>query len=255
MTVSPSDLNQSHKKRPSLDDIRACQPRPMSEGIFGFFERQGSLPISWFLVQTPVSANQITVVWWAVGILGALLLSTGQYFLALPGALLFLLVLILDDVDGEVARYKKTQSLVGVYLDLVGHNVVKSALFVGMSLGCYGTQPALWIIFLGISASLTLVIADNMRFYRTYLLERNNIQPIPSAARGKLRRNLSRLQTIWRSQGLYLSTVLGALTGGLIWVLIFYGLATPVWMLIVLLRSSREFGAITTPGKDGVLED
>jgi phosphatidylglycerophosphate synthase len=248
----PADSLNAGKKRPTLDNIRACQPEPMSEGIMGLVERKGSLYITWLMVQTPITPNQITSLWIVVGIGGACLLATGQYLLSLIGALLYLLVLVLDDVDGEVARYKNTKSLLGIYLDLIGHNIVKALLFTGMSLGVYWKHPELWVVLLGILASLSLTVADNLRFYHLYLLNLNHLQSPKHALRSRFYRLAAKLENLWRSQGLYLMTLIAAITGTLTWLLIFYSIMNPVWMFIVLIRKSRELITLSAAGCSGV---
>ena len=51
---------------------------------------------------------------------GAILLATPPAWLALGGAALLLAYHLLDKVDGDVARYRGTFSIVGVYMDESG---------------------------------------------------------------------------------------------------------------------------------------
>src|SRR3954469_13717316 len=50
------------------------------------------------------------------------------------GALLIQLYLLLDCVDGELARWRKQTSTVGVYLDRVGHYLSEATLLVGFGI-------------------------------------------------------------------------------------------------------------------------
>lgn len=50
------------------------------------------------------------------------------------GALLIQVYLLLDCVDGEVARWRRQTSLTGVYLDRVGHYMSEAALLTGLGL-------------------------------------------------------------------------------------------------------------------------
>ena len=68
---------------------------------------------------------------------GALLLSWSGYWPHLIGALLFLLCIIVDGVDGEVARLKLQETRFGHLLDVVTDNFVHLAIFARIALGLY----------------------------------------------------------------------------------------------------------------------
>jgi len=230
--------------RPSLKDIRLAQPAPMSEGYIGLLYRQFSLPVTWLLVQTPVSANQISVLWLILGLLGVALLASGNYLLAIAGALLLQLVAVLDRVDGEVARYKHSQSMLGLFWDLAGHIFIKSFLFIGISLGVYRSHPDITVILLGISGASSLIIGYSLRFYKTYVFQKNGLQVSKRApARGLFNKFLRKLEHLWWTLGLFGIVLAGAVTNHLFDVLIFYGIATPFWALSVLFRTAREVHA------------
>ncbi|MBS3152084.1 CDP-alcohol phosphatidyltransferase family protein [Candidatus Woesearchaeota archaeon] len=64
--------------------------------------------ISWVLVHTPITANQVSAFWASLVIVSSVLIFFNNYLL---GGFLFGLAAILDYVDGEIARYNKTKSL------------------------------------------------------------------------------------------------------------------------------------------------
>lgn len=247
MTTPMTDSSQGRRDRkqvqdrPSLQELRAAQRLPMSEGYSGLLYRQFSLPLTWLLVQAPVTANQLSILWAILGLVAAGLMATGAYGWMLLGALLLQLVAVLDRVDGEVARYKNAQSLVGVFWDFAGHIIIKSFLFVGISLGIYRNRPDLYVIFLGVSASAFLIIGLNVRFYQRYVLLKHHL-PIPAkpAARNIVHKLLQKLENLWWTLGLFGVVLAGALLNQLYYVLAFYGITTPVWALTVLLRAARE---------------
>src|SRR5690348_2394122 len=59
------------------------------------------------------------------------------YWMRFLGALLFLLSITVDGVDGELARLTMTESNFGGMLDMVTDNVVHVALFIAIFIGCY----------------------------------------------------------------------------------------------------------------------
>ncbi|MBU1706410.1 CDP-alcohol phosphatidyltransferase family protein, partial [bacterium] len=86
--------------------------------------RRISIYFTWLLLHTPLSANQVTVLQIIVGVIGSLLLIPPNYGWNLLGILLLQFGYVLDCCDGEVARYRKQSSVGGVFLDLIGHEIV-----------------------------------------------------------------------------------------------------------------------------------
>ncbi|MGA2405003.1 MAG: CDP-alcohol phosphatidyltransferase family protein [Syntrophobacteraceae bacterium] len=119
--------------------------------------------ISRRLACTDISPNQITLVGMSTGLFGAFCLSRAGYGIQLFGSLLFVLCIIIDGVDGEVARLKLRESLFGHYLDVTTDNIVHAAVFVGIAFGLYhntgdpGYIRALWFMMGGLLLCLISV--------------------------------------------------------------------------------------------------
>ncbi len=128
------------------------------------YMREISLRWTRHLVTTRITANQLTYLMVLAGVAaGAALLVPGVPG-AVAAALLIQLYLLLDCVDGEVARWRATTSVTGVYLDRVGHYLAEAALLVGFGLRAAGVlggeEPApnwLWA-FLGTVAALGAIL-------------------------------------------------------------------------------------------------
>jgi phosphatidylglycerophosphate synthase len=116
------------------------------------FDRRISQFISKRLAHTNISPNQITLVGMIIGLIGALLLSRPGYWPKFIGSLLFVVCVIVDGVDGEVARLKLKESRFGHYLDIVTDNIVHVAVFAGIAFGLYhdtgnlGYLHFLWVL-------------------------------------------------------------------------------------------------------------
>ena len=111
-----------------------------------------SAPITYLLVRTPISANQVTVIQEIIGTIGAIMLAVPSIKIMLLGIFLIQFGFILDCVDGEVARYKGQSSVRGVFLDLIGHQIVIPFYIFFTSLGVFvrtGQIDALVVGFLG----------------------------------------------------------------------------------------------------------
>ncbi|MFF2042131.1 CDP-alcohol phosphatidyltransferase family protein [Kitasatospora sp. NPDC058170] len=86
---------------------------------------------------TAITPNGLTYLMMFTGILAGAALVVPGITGAILGALLIQVYLLLDCVDGEVARWRRQTSLTGVYLDRVGHYMSEAALLTGLGLrGC-----------------------------------------------------------------------------------------------------------------------
>jgi len=82
---------------------------------------QAATPIIKVLLKTSVTGNQVTIFWVSLGVFSCLLLSLGQYWVTVAAVVLLHLHLVLDYVDGPIARARKQTSLRGIYIERVGH--------------------------------------------------------------------------------------------------------------------------------------
>jgi phosphatidylglycerophosphate synthase len=128
------------------------------------YMREISLRWTRHLVATRITANQLTYLMVLAGVAaGAALLVPGVAG-AVAAALLIQLYLLLDCVDGEVARWRATTSVTGVYLDRVGHYLAEAALLVGLGLraadlfGSQGPAPDWLWAFLGAVGALGAIL-------------------------------------------------------------------------------------------------
>jgi len=95
------------------------------------YMREISLRCTRYLLNSPLSANQYTGLMIVAGMAAGVALLVPGLAGAILGALLIQLYLLLDCVDGELARWRKQTSITGVYLDRVGHYLSEAALLVG----------------------------------------------------------------------------------------------------------------------------
>jgi phosphatidylglycerophosphate synthase len=122
------------------------------------YMRELSLRIDRHLVHTSVTPNQLTYAMTVFGVLAAPALLVPGIPGAVLGVLMVQLYLLLDCVDGEIARWKKQFSLAGVYLDRVGAYLCDAAVLVGFGLRAadpWGQGRIDWLwAFLGTLAAL-----------------------------------------------------------------------------------------------------
>ncbi|OQA26823.1 MAG: CDP-alcohol phosphatidyltransferase [Chloroflexi bacterium ADurb.Bin344] len=123
--------------------------------------RDAALPMTWLLLHTGVSANQVTFFSFLVASLGGLsyvIPGAGPF---LVSALLLQFWYYLDHVDGQIARYRKTASMTGRFLDFMTHHLVHLILF--FALGYYAYKAlAREIFLLWGSVSSLAILAFNL---------------------------------------------------------------------------------------------
>jgi phosphatidylglycerophosphate synthase len=152
---------------PSIVELRAVtQPegllaRPGAEHWAGrLYMRRLSPYVTRVLVATPISANGVTWLMVATGLLAALALSFPGLFAAVAAALLAQLWLLLDCCDGEVARWRRTFSPTGIYLDHISHYSADAALLAALGVRAAGGWDSIdgWTT-LGLLAAALLLFA------------------------------------------------------------------------------------------------
>lgn len=111
-------------ERAMLAALRSPEDGPL---VDRYVNRAVSGLLSRALVASPVTPNQVTLASLLTGLLGAWLLGIEGVVSTLGGLALFQLSVILDHVDGEVARLKILFSPLGKWLDNVSDHVVDLA--------------------------------------------------------------------------------------------------------------------------------
>ena len=121
--------------------------------IFTFFSRY----ITWILVKTPITANFITITGLLIGLVGLFFIAMGNNLFIIIGFILLYIYYISDEVDGEVARYKKQTSLRGIYYDEIGHLFFQGWFFFTFGYSIYRFNFEFLYIILGIIATFFLI--------------------------------------------------------------------------------------------------
>jgi len=120
--------------------IRALQANRVDDGFYStFIVRKLSKPLSVLAIKLRMSPNFVTVISFIVGIGAALSFAQGERWFLVLGALLLQLSLILDCVDGEVARATHRFSVIGAWLDASTDRVKEYAVYAGLAAGAVVT--------------------------------------------------------------------------------------------------------------------
>ncbi len=122
---------------PDIATLRdTCQSGKVARDSRAWYrlQRRVSIYLTWLLLHTGLTANQVTMISVAFALLGSALLAAPPAWLALTGGICFLAHHLFDKVDGDIARFRKSYSIVGVYWDELGHSLAFAGIFVGLGL-------------------------------------------------------------------------------------------------------------------------
>jgi phosphatidylglycerophosphate synthase len=220
--------------------------------------------LTWLLLRTPISANGVTglmiLTGWSVA--GALLIP--GIWGALLGLVLGQLQMLVDCSDGEVARWRRTSSPAGAFLDAVGHYSTESLIPLALAIRAAGypfDAPADYL-YTTLGALLALVIVlnkalnDMVRVARAnYGASKLTYSESESAPRGgalALARKVAKFLPFHRifhsvelTMVIFVAAVVGLFVGGVLamrWVLVLLlavGVVTLVGHFVAILSSKR----------------
>ena len=130
---------------PSIAELRAAtQPQSLFARNSGehwagrLYVRRYSPYVTRRLLATRVTPNAVTWAMIAVGLLAAAVLTLPGVLAALGAALLIQVQILLDCVDGELARWRRQFSPAGIYLDRLGHYLTETALPIALGIRADG---------------------------------------------------------------------------------------------------------------------
>jgi hypothetical protein len=103
-----------------------------------------------------LTPNAVTVASLLVGLGAAALLALGDRWALVAGAVLLQLSLVVDCVDGDVARYTRRFSATGAWLDASTDRLKEFACYAGLAWGATGFEGPAWVLAV---AMLTLQTA------------------------------------------------------------------------------------------------
>jgi phosphatidylglycerophosphate synthase len=122
--------------------LQTCR-RPYDGPGDRFFIRTFSLRITRLLTRTPITPTQVTYLNAAVGVIACVLVGLGGAAALAAGGAGLVASVILDSVDGELARVRHMTSRHGMIVDNVSDDLVDNGFVLGLGLGVGGPWAAL----------------------------------------------------------------------------------------------------------------
>lgn len=124
--------------------------------------RRLSIRLTWLLLHTRLSANQVTVLAIVCGMVGAGLLAWSDFWPLIAGIVLLQLSFVLDFSDGEVARYRAREGMGepnagGAFLDWIGHYYAPAAMIGALAYGAAAVSARDWLLAVALVVIFSLV--------------------------------------------------------------------------------------------------
>jgi phosphatidylglycerophosphate synthase len=153
--------------KPSIAELRpVCQPESVLGRVSGehwagrLYMRHLSLYLTRMLLPTRITPNGVTWLMIISGPLAAVFVGIPQLWAAVVAFVLIQLQLLFDCSDGEIARWRRTTSPAGVYLDRIGHFCTDAAMVAALGVRVDGgfTEIGGWTTLGLATAVLVLLI-------------------------------------------------------------------------------------------------
>jgi len=152
----------------NLGQLRLKMANRANDGFYSvFFLRKFSKLLTWLAVRVKATPNQVTLISFAIGLYSAFCFMQGSFSQTLLGAVLLQISIIVDCVDGELARYTRKFSKLGAWLDAVTDRVKEYMVFLGLAIGAEKSGEDLWI------PALVMMLIQTFRHLSDYNFARS----------------------------------------------------------------------------------
>ncbi|MBM3668428.1 MAG: CDP-alcohol phosphatidyltransferase family protein [Actinobacteria bacterium] len=165
----PTDREAAQREVATVGNQRIAQLQAnrVDDGFYStFLVRRVSKPATRLALRIGLAPNTITVISFIFGVLAALAFAQGTRAWLVAGAIALQLSLVVDCVDGEVARATRRFSALGAWLDASTDRVKEYAAYAGLATGAViGGLPAWWV-------AVVLVVLQTVRHMGDYTFSR-----------------------------------------------------------------------------------
>ena len=150
-----------------------------NDGFYSvFFLRKISKLFTWLAVRLKMTPNQVTLISFGIGLLSAYEFSKGNFWAIFAGAVLLQLSIIIDCVDGELARYTRQFSQLGAWLDAITDRIKEYLVFFALAYGAAKNGHDLWILAMGMMLFQTFRHLSDYNFARINKIRSSYLAPI-----------------------------------------------------------------------------
>ena len=162
-----------------IDLIARLQANRLDDGFYStFIVRKLSKPITRLALRRGWTPNAVTLASFAIGIAAAVFFALGAQWALVVGALLLQLSLVVDCVDGEVARATRKFSALGAWLDASTDRVKEFLVYAGLAIGAAAvTGIDLWPLAIVLVVLLTTRHMTDYAFSRVQRAREARVEP------------------------------------------------------------------------------
>jgi Family of unknown function (DUF5941)/CDP-alcohol phosphatidyltransferase len=140
---------ESEREIDEIDEDRVLLDSAV-KGTDGFFTTFFVSPYSRYIARWAarrgLTPNQVTTASMLIGVLAAAAFATGERWGLVTGAVLLQLAFTTDCVDGQLARYTRTFSKLGAWLDSVFDRTKEYLAFAGLAIGASRMGDPVWLL-------------------------------------------------------------------------------------------------------------
>ena len=178
-----SRAREAVKQELAALNIPRLRLKMANRAVDGFFSvlvlRRLSKPLTWLAVKIGATPNQVTITSFGIGLLAAYFFAQGDTFSLVLGALLLQLSIVVDCVDGELARYTRTFSELGAWLDAITDRVKEYVVFLGLAYGAFAQNGSnLWLMAALLMILQTFRHLSDYNFTQVSKARASEVQPL-----------------------------------------------------------------------------
>ena len=151
-----------------------------NDGFFSvFFLRKFSKLFTWAAIKLRLTPNQVTITSFLIGLLSAYEFSKGEFWATFAGAVLLQLSIIVDCVDGELARYTRKFSSFGAWLDAITDRIKEYLVYFALAIGAEKNGKDVWVLAIGMMLFQTIRHLSDYNYTRIKRTRSSELKALP----------------------------------------------------------------------------
>ncbi len=207
----------------SIKELRKICQKEDSEPFMDRLWRPFSIWATRFFIAIGLTPNFATLLGLFSGILGGYLFVNGKF---VSGSILFALAYLFDNVDGEIARYRKMGSKFGAWLDTAVSHFLYPYFWLILGVGIYLSEGSSVYIILGAIAAVAKLLQRSVPQTKGITDNENFLSKHDFTVKADFYGNAKEwLNQLTRSSVVYLVMVIASVLGletGFLWFFTFY---------------------------------